>query len=88
LHRGILCAGFTTYGTAAAAHYLFGELVVSGRRDARRALGIKWVGDALLVVKGTFNQGELIDVQLACPAVPLRLKRRTSRASDAQLRAA
>ncbi|MEV0620013.1 hypothetical protein AB0I81_42310 [Nonomuraea sp. NPDC050404] len=66
-YRSILCAGFTTYGTAASAEYLFGDLVrLSARRFAERT-GIRSPRRShafVIVVSARFSRGECTEVRL------------------------
>jgi hypothetical protein len=76
-HRTILCAGFTTYGTAAAAEYLFNDLVALSRWQLRKKLQLRILApgdDFLVVVKARFSRGECIEV---VPIVQTRLQKRT-----------
>jgi hypothetical protein len=77
--RTILCAGFTTYGTAAAADYLFTYMVRRSRAKLYQRLRIAPIGrraDFLVVVLARFSRGECIDIQ---PTFELRLRRRRQR---------
>jgi hypothetical protein len=70
--RWVLCAGFTTYGTAAAAEFLFADLVRMSRRRARKLLRVgplTRVRDVLIVVKGSFEKGECTQVECHTPMV-------------------
>jgi hypothetical protein len=60
--RWVMCAGITTYGTAAAADYLFGELVQMPRRRARVEAGVRsFPGKKtlMLVVEADLSEGEV-----------------------------
>jgi hypothetical protein len=76
--RAILCAGFTTYGTAAAAEYAFSDLPKLGRRGVRALTGaprIGWTGEFVIVLRAQFSRGECIEVRAEYGA-PLRRRKR------------
>lgn len=65
--RCIFCAGFTTYGTAAAAEYMFLDLPSFGLRRLNDLLGtgyrsVKSVGDFIIVTEARFSRGECTDI--------------------------
>jgi hypothetical protein len=78
--RWVLCAGFTTYGTAAAAEFLFAYMVRMSRRRVRKLLGVRRfvrVRDVLIIVKGSFERGECTGVEQVTSMV---LRKRSNRA--------
>ncbi|WP_214103964.1 hypothetical protein [Acrocarpospora catenulata] len=65
-HRSILCAGFTTYGTAASAEYLFEDLVRLSPRKLARRTGIRARRHStafVVVVSARFSRGECTEVR-------------------------
>lgn len=60
--RAILCAGFSTYGTAAAAHYLFGDLLKF--KNAGLTRGAKKADVMLYVVEADISARSVAAVRL------------------------
>ncbi|MFB4276741.1 hypothetical protein ACBJ59_15720 [Nonomuraea sp. MTCD27] len=66
-YRSILCAGFTTYGTAATADYLFGDLVRLSTRKFVKRTGIRCARRSrafVVIVSARFSRGECTEVRL------------------------
>jgi hypothetical protein len=65
--RCMLCAGFTSYGTAAAAEYMFLDLPRLRLKRLNELLGrayrpIKPVGDFIIVTRAQFSRGECTEI--------------------------
>ncbi|MFK4241797.1 hypothetical protein ACI2KV_02865 [Micromonospora chokoriensis] len=75
-YRSVLCAGFTTYGTAAAAEFLFGDLVKLSRSSLRNRLGVdlnRRGTSFVAVVSARFSRGECTELRTVyVSAVPFR----------------
>jgi hypothetical protein len=75
--RSILCAGFTTYGTAAAADYLFTDMVKLAPWRFARQTKVSAVGRSrafIILVSARFSRGECIEVH---PVFSTRLRKRS-----------
>ncbi len=74
--RQVLCAGFTTYGTYAAAEYLFDDLVKLSRRGLARVLGFRLTYRPMsfvAIVSARFSRDECIEIHRVF-AAPLKAK--------------
>jgi hypothetical protein len=72
ISRAIVCAGFTTYGTAAAAEYAFSDLPKMGAKGVRKLIGTRrrgWTGDFVVVVRAHFSRGECVEMDPVYGAV-------------------